>query len=178
LMNTRFGYSSGHLSSQTHWNVGHPFSLSVPHSRSWHLSSHIGDGRGLQIVDLQPHASVVSTIISHGRQTATLIAGHSFLTHSFSHGQQHSRPSSRLTVRSTWHLSHSGSGIFGHVNSFSVQHLHGKHSWFKSHTPFILEVLRYSPFPHFLGGGGNGITVSSMTHWLNLNTHSCVRQQL
>jgi hypothetical protein len=118
----------GQESLHTHSNTGQPSFLSAPtHFSSWHGSSHTGVGRGLQIVDLQPHESVVSTIISHGRHTATLIAGHSRSTHVFSHGQQHSRPSRRETVFSTWHLLQPGSSILGQLASFSVQHLHGRH---------------------------------------------------
>jgi hypothetical protein len=129
-------------------------------SEPTHLSlaqgfSHTGVGRGLQIVDLQPHSSVVSTIISHGRQIATLIAGQSFSTHAFSQGQQHSVPSRRVSVFSTWHLLHSGSGILGQLASFSVQQLHGRHSHSSWHCPFTLLRSRYCPLLHLRGSLGS-----------------------
>jgi hypothetical protein len=96
---TIFSSSSGlHTESDSHSKTGQPVSLSVPEQRSLEQTGHSGVGRGLQIVDWHPHSSVVSTIISHGRQEATLMAGQSRSTQTISAGQQHSVPSMRLTV--------------------------------------------------------------------------------
>lgn len=149
--------------------------MSEPTHLSFSQSPHVGAGRGLQIVLWQPQLSVTSTTISHGRHIATLMAGHSFLTHSFSHGQQHSIPLRSDTVRSTSHLSHLGSAIFGQLASFSVQHLHGRHWKLASQTPFTCVVSRYSPLAQ-VGGFGGLIRVDLTTHLLNSNLHSRVTQ--
>jgi hypothetical protein len=119
------------------------------------------------MVDLQPHSSTDSTIISHGRQEATLIAGQSRSTQVISAGQQHSVPSTKETVFWTWHLLHLTSSIFGHFNSFSSQHLHGKHSsvgqQFPSKQYLSAVVDKNSPFLHFKDSG-HGFLVSSILH--------------
>lgn len=144
--------STSQPASDSHSKIGHWVSLSVPAQISLLQAGHSGVGRGLQMVDLQPHSSILSTTISQGRHEATLIAGQSRSTHSFSAAQQHSVPSTRLTIFWTWHLLHFGSSMAGHFNSFSSQHLHGRHCSVGQQLPsrqYLSAVVSlYSPLRH------------------------------
>jgi len=86
---------SGQEAGQSHSKIGQLLSLSIPEQMSVQHSPHLGSGRGLQVVVLQPHSSNDSTSISHGLHCWILISGHCFSTHSYSAGQQHSVPSAK-----------------------------------------------------------------------------------
>jgi hypothetical protein len=121
-------FPSGHLSWHSHSKIGQLLSLSIPEQIKVQQSSHLGSGRGLQIVVLQPHSSSDSTSISQGLHCWILISGHCFSTHSYSAGQQHSVPSAKHLTCLSWHLLHlTSSTILGQEISisFSSQHSHG-----------------------------------------------------
>jgi hypothetical protein len=176
---------AGHSSSwHSQVNTGQP-SLSLPshnslqHSPCW---LQFGCGLGLQIVDLHPHSSIVSTNISQDLHTATFISAHCLGTHFLTAGQQHSLHSASPSVTSTWHLLQLASGIFGHGLDFScsaVQHLQGSISQVGQHWPgAALFSLMYSPALAVnccLHGIHSSTTVSAI-HCPKSNLQTCVLQ--